>query len=102
MFLSIEDPERSVLVGYVRLRLDAAGATVRELKVFGRLVPIHAAPEGRWQHRGMGRRLMDAAESVARDEFHARRMRVTSGVGVRGYYRSLGYGLEGPYMVREL
>lgn len=102
VFLSLEDPDLDVLVAYARLRLDRAGATIRELKVFGRLVPIHDAPEGRWQHRGYGRRLMEEAEGIARDEFHVRRMRVTSGVGVRGYYRSLGYRLETPYMVREL
>jgi len=82
------------------LRLDAAGATVRDLKVFGRLVPIHEEPRERWQHRGLGRRLMREAELLAREEFDARRIRVTAGVGVRGYYRRLGYGLERPYMVR--
>ncbi len=102
VFLSLEDPERDVLVAYARLRIDGSGATVRELKVFGRLVPIHATPDGRWQHRGYGRRLLVESEAVARDEFHRRTMRVTSGVGVRGYYRGLGYRLEGPYMVREL
>ncbi len=102
VFLSLEDPDLEVLVAYARLRLDGWGATVRELKVFGRLVPIHESPGGRWQHRGYGRRLMEEAEAIARDEFHTRRMRVTAGVGVRGYYRSLGYRLEGPYMVREL
>jgi elongator complex protein 3 len=45
---------------------------------------------------------MEEAETVARDEFHAARLRVTAGVGVRGYYRSLGYRLEAPYMLREL
>ena len=101
VFLSLEDQEREVLVGYSRLRIDAWGATVRELKVFGRLVPIHQPPGRRWQHRGLGRRLMEESEAVARDEFHVSRIRVTSGVGVRGYYRSLGYRLEKPYMVRE-
>ena len=102
VFLSLEDPDRGVLVAYARLRIDGAGATVRELKVFGRLVPLHESPAGRWQHRGFGRRLMGESEALARDEFHASRMRVTAGVGVRGYYRSLGYRLEKPYMVREL
>ncbi len=102
VFLSIEDPTHDVLVSYARLRVDAWGATVRELKVFGRLVPIHDAPGPRWQHRGFGRRLMEECERIAREEFDRKRMRVTSGVGVRGYYRSLGYRLEGPYMVRTL
>ncbi len=102
IFLSLEDPDLDVLVGYARLRIDAWGATVRELKVFGRIVPLHEPPGRRWQHRGFGRRLMEECELVARAEFHQRRMRVTSGVGVRGYYRFLGYRLEAPYMIREL
>ncbi len=102
VFLSLEDPERKVLIAYVRLRVDGAGATVRELKAFGLLVPFHEPPGPRWQHRGYGRQLMAEAEALARDEFHAARIRVTAGVGVRGYYRALGYRLERPYMVREL
>ncbi len=102
VFLSLEDPEEDILVAYVRLRIDAVGATVRELKVFGRLVPLHERPGTRWQHRGMGRQLMEECEAIARDEFHATRVRVTAGVGVRGYYRALGYRLETPYMVRGL
>ncbi len=102
VFLSVEDPGRGVLVGYARLRIDRSGATVRELKVFGRLVPIHERPGNRWQHRGLGRSLMDVSERLASEEFGAPRIRVTSGVGVRGYYRMLGYRLEAPYMVRDL
>ncbi len=102
VFLSFEDPEEDVLVAYARLRIDAGGATVRELKVFGRLVPLHEEPGSRWQHRGMGRQLMEQCEDIARDEFHAARIRVTAGVGVRGYYRELGYRLEPPYMARGL
>jgi len=100
-FLSLEDPGRDVLVAYARLRIDATAATVRELKAFGPLVPLHEPPRGRWQHRGFGRRLMAECERVAREEFGARIVRVTSGVGVRGYYRRLGYRLEGPYMIRR-
>ena len=102
VFLSLEDPGLDVLVAYVRLRIDDGGATVRELKVFGRMVPLHEPPAGRWQHRGLGRGLMADAERIAREEFGAKRIRVTSGVGVRGYYRDLGYRLEEPYMVRAL
>jgi len=102
VFLSMEDPDLEVLVAYVRLRIDAKVATVRELKVFGRLVPFHEPAAGRWQHRGFGRRLMAEAERIAGEEFGIRTMRVTSGVGVRGYYRSLGYRLQRPYMERGL
>ena len=102
VFLSLEDPGRDVLVAYARLRIDSAGATVRELKVFGRVVPIHAPAGSRWQHRGIGRGLLERCEALAQGEFQKTRIRVTSGVGVRGYYRSLGYRLEAPYMVKGL
>ncbi|HYS99836.1 MAG TPA: tRNA uridine(34) 5-carboxymethylaminomethyl modification radical SAM/GNAT enzyme Elp3 [Thermoplasmata archaeon] len=102
IFMSFEDPGREVLVAYARLRIDAAGATVRELKVFGPLVPIREEPHGRWQHRGFGKRLMDECERIAREEFFLPKVRVTAGVGVRGYYRKLGYTLERPYMAKPL
>jgi len=102
VFLSLEDPGLDVLVAYARLRIDTAGATVRELKVFGPMVRIHEAAHDRWQHRGFGRRLMDECERVGREEFGARAVRVTAGVGVRGYYRNLGYELRAPYMVKTL
>ncbi len=102
VFLSVEDPELEVLVAYARLRIDGSGATVRELKVLGRIVPIHAPAGDRWQHRGLGRGLLERCEGLAKEEFSRDRLRVTSGVGVRGYYRSLGYRLEAPYMVKDL
>ena len=44
---------------------------------------------------------MSRAEEIARCE-GAKTMRVTSGVGVRGYYASLGYSLDAPYMAKRL
>ena len=97
-FISLESGDR--LVGYVRLRNDGNGiATVRELKVFGRMAEL--GHTGEWQHRGFGRELMAEAERIAAEN-GARSMRVTSGVGVRGYYESLGYTLDRPYMVKPL
>jgi len=37
---------------------------------------------------------MVECERIAHEEFGMRTMRVTSGVGVRGYYRTLGYELR--------
>ena len=88
------------LIGYVRLRNDGNGtATVRELKVFGRMAELGRT--GDWQHRGFGRELMAEAERIAAEN-GAVRIRVTSGVGVRGYYELLGYSTERPYMVKSL
>ncbi len=101
VFLSYEDFERELLVGYARLRLCETGAFLRELKVFGHMVPFREAPGSRWQHQGYGKALMARVEEATK-EAGFRRLRVTSGVGVRAYYRKLGYRLERPYMAKDL
>lgn len=100
-FISFELPEQDALIGYARLRTgDGPMAGLRELKVFGRMVPIKQQGGG-WQHRGYGRELVARAEEVAR-EAGCDAIRVTSGVGVREYYRSLGYSRDGVYMAKRL
>jgi len=101
VFLSFENAERTALVGYARLRLCGAGAFLRELRVFGQVVPIDADPGERWQHRGYGGRLLGECERIAREEGR-RELLVTSGVGVREYYRRFGYERRGPYMAKAL
>ena len=101
VFLSFEDAERTALVGYARLRLSDAHAFLRELKVFGQVVTIDAAPGMRWQHRGYGARLLGECERITIDDGR-RELLVTSGVGVRGYYRRLGYERRGPYMAKAI
>jgi len=112
VFISAEDVERDILVGLLRLRQpsesahrpEVAGAMiVRELHVYGPLVPVEAeAGAGEWQHRGVGRALLQEAERISREEFDARKIAVLAGIGTRNYYRRFGYGREGPYMVKEL
>ena len=95
LFISMEYEDS--IAGYVRLRISGSTASVRELKVFGKMAPIGA--EGDWQHRGIGKELMDIAERTAREN-NADEIRITSGAGVRGYYRSMGYEEKEPYMVK--
>ena len=98
-FISLEYNDS--IVGYLRLRTDGTDtATVRELKVFGRVAPIGSEGED-WQHRGFGKELMLDAERLAAAE-KKKKMRVTSGIGTREYYRALGYVLEEPYMVKPI
>ena len=96
-FISLEYDD--MLIGYVRLRIDEV-ASVRELKVFGRMMGI-GEHGGDWQHRGFGKRLMEKAEEVARAAGKGM-IRVTSGAGVRKYYESLGFELRAPYMVKTI
>ncbi len=99
-FLSFEDFEHEVLVGYARLRLGSRAA-LRELKIFGQMVPFDHEPGQRWQHRGFGKALVTECETLAGAAGH-KKLLVTSGVGARGYYRKLGYSLQRPYMVKNL
>jgi elongator complex protein 3 len=100
-FISCDLPSQDALVGYVRLRTgDGPVAAIRELKVFGRMVPLNRSGEG-WQHRGLGKELVARAEERAKD-LGCEKVRVTSGVGVRRYYSGLGYGRDGPYMTKTL
>lgn len=75
---------------------------VRELHVYGSVVPIHDWDLEKFQHRGYGALLMQQAEDIARLGHKSTKMAVISGVGTRQYYRKLGYQLEGPYMVKSL
>ena len=97
-FLSFAGPD-DTLIGFLRLRLGAA-ARVRELHVYGPMLPIGSRKEG-WQHRGFGEKLVEEAEAMARKAGY-RRLEITSGIGARGYYRRLGYHLTGPYMAKDL
>ena len=112
VFLSVEDAEKDILIGYLRLRLpskhahrveirEVPTAIVRELKIDGPPVPLGEKPLFEWQHRGFGKQLMIEAEKIAFDEWGVDRIVVTSGVGVREYYRKLGYTLYGPYMMKN-
>jgi len=99
-FVSFESKDDS-LVGFLRLRLGPGSkARVRELHVYGPLVPIGAKNDG-WQHRGYGARLVKAAEVISLEKGY-KSLEITSGIGARGYYRELGYELSGPYMAKIL
>jgi elongator complex protein 3 len=120
-FISFEDFEKDLLVGFCRLRfpndpvrreLDDA-AIVRELHVYGSQVGVGSAAQsatdqssddavGQHQHRGYGRRLLAKAEELAADTGYSK-LAVISGIGVREYYRNkLDYRQDGPYVSKRL
>lgn len=109
IFISMEDRKNDSIVGYCRLRFPHLphrhevgdnDAMVRELRVNGPLVPIGKKAEG-WQHRGYGEQLLKDAENIARD-YGKEKILVLSGIGVREYYRNLGYENDGIYMSKML
>eukprot|EP00037_Helgoeca_nana_P019771 m.193992 g.193992 ORF g.193992 m.193992 type:complete len:561 (+) comp24994_c0_seq2:3632-5314(+) len=111
-FLSYEDPEQDILIGLLRLRkcskltyrpeLKGRCSIVRELHVYGSVVPVSSRDPSKFQHQGFGTLLMEEAAKIARVEHGSVKLAVISGVGTRDYYRKLGYELEGPYMVKDI
>lgn len=75
---------------------------VRELHVYGSVVPVSSKDPTKFQHQGFGTLLMEEAERIARQEHGSTKMLVISGVGTRNYYRKLGYELDGPYVSKML
>jgi elongator complex protein 3 len=108
VFLSFENKDKSKLYALLRLRIiDKAEvrprplAMVREIHTYGQLVPILKKSKA-VQHKGLGKRLMAEAERIAKKEFKLNKISVIAGIGVRGYYRKLGYKLENTYMVKKI
>ncbi len=110
IFLSYESRDRRTIYAFTRLRLQRLehhwmpvlqdAAIIREIHTYGKLVPL-AQEHGEVQHVGFGRRLMAEAERIAVEEgYH--RVAVIAGIGVREYFRKLGYVLEEEYMVKTL
>ncbi|WP_232702329.1 tRNA uridine(34) 5-carboxymethylaminomethyl modification radical SAM/GNAT enzyme Elp3 [Halobacterium wangiae] len=110
-FISFEDFDRDLLVGFARLRypndpvrreLENA-ALLRELHVYGGEVGVgDDTADGQHQHQGFGRRLMERAEEMAADAGFEK-LSVISGIGARQYYKEkLGYYQDGPYVSKRL
>lgn len=106
-FLAYEDPKQDILIALLRLRKCSKRTTyreeltgqqtslVRELHVYGSAVPVHARDPRKFQHQGYGTLLMEEAERIATYEHGSTKISVISGVGVRSYYKKLGYYLDG-------
>lgn len=120
------DPYDSYTLGHIRLRIPdnldkpqpwrlnefrmgVHTGIIRELHVYGSLKNRSSGDKDGCsyiggQHRGLGTRLMRCAESIAARE-GLKRLAVISGIGVRDYYRNLGYSIlhnHGYYMMKDL
>ncbi len=108
-FISAVDEENDLLIGFCRLRfpkeclreeITSSSALIRELHVYGTATAI--GDDGMVQHKGWGRKLVEKAEAIAKENGKDK-MVVISGVGVKEYYKNkLGYEKEGYYMVKGI
>ena len=76
-------------------------AIIRELHVYGQALEIGKHEKGISQHSGFGKKLMKKSEEISKKE-KVSELKVISGIGVRNYYKKLGYVLEGNYMVKKI
>ena len=112
IFISAEDKEQDILIGYLRLRIPSEKAhrpeiakqpcsIVRELHVYGSLVPVGRHLSKAWQHKGYGGILLNKAESITQDH-GLKRILVISALGTKQYYKRFGYNHDGVYMSKML
>ena len=118
-FLSFEDTKRQVVFAFLRLRLpnkeqgntrlssllgfsSLSGISfIRELHTYGQLLDLGTKQKSASQHKGLGKKLVLEAEKISKKNDYSK-VAVISGVGVRGYYRKLGYKKQGTYMIKKL
>jgi len=113
IFISAEDLENDVLIGYLRLRVPSEKAhrpevkakpcsIVRELHVYGPLVPVGKHLAKAWQHKGYGGVLLAEAERITREDYGLGKVLVISALGTKQYYMRFGYGYDGIYVSKML
>ncbi len=110
---SPSDPAGGVIAGFLRMRrpsedkwreeIQENTAIIREVKIFGTAVGIgEQSDEGSSQHKGLGSHLMQTAEKVALEYWNTEKILVTAGIGVREWYKTLGYERIGPWMGKNV
>lgn len=113
IFISAEDTENDVLIGYLRLRIPSEKAhreeikvkpcsIIRELHVYGPLVPVGKHLGKAWQHKGYGAVLLKKAEQVTKEDYSLKKILVISALGTKQYYMRFGYEYDGVYMSKML
>jgi len=107
-FISLEDTTQDIVIGYLRLR-DVATPhrpelqkepcmIIRELKILGREASLGERSSEAYQHRGYGKYLLYEAERICLERYGKKHLFVLSGVGVKPYYRKLGFSDDGMYL----
>jgi elongator complex protein 3 len=111
-FISYVTPDDK-LAGFLRLSLpgsatpqtgiaDLEGAAlIREVHVYGQSLPVGAEKDGAAQHAGLGTRLLEEAERIAKARGF-KKLAVIAAVGTRGYYLGRGFERGELYLVKQV
>jgi elongator complex protein 3 len=114
IFLQYASKDRTKLFALLRLRIPQENnvkhfipalrdaALIREVHTYGKMSRIDKKDTTSPQHIGLGKKLLQEAEHIAKKEFNLEKIAVISGVGVRGYYKKSGYRLKDTYMFKNL
>jgi len=108
-FLSYESSDRKILYAFCRLRVPKKTSDtgywtldtpiIRELHVYGQMVPVSDKIKSASQHKGLGKKLLKEAEKIVKqNKFN--QIAVISGIGVREYYKKQNYKLKDTYMIK--
>lgn len=112
-FLSFEDIKRNIVFAFCRLRIDKTGlfpAFIRELHTYGQSLAIklksskavkNKKNDNEVQHTGFGKQLVAMSEKICKDN-NIDTLAVISGVGVKGYYKKLGFKENQTYLVKKI
>jgi len=113
-FISLESSDKKCIFGFIRLRipnkivigrtefsvLTEETALIRELHVYGNVIPVGFQKNADVQHKGVGRSLVSYAENMARND-RCTSIAVISGIGVVNYYKQLGYKMDNSFMIKH-
>ncbi len=112
IFISLVEQKYDALIGFLRLRnimnshryeLERNPCMIiRELKVLGRELSLGMRTNKDLQHKGFGKELIDEAQRICYEEFGKKHLFVLSGVGVKNYYRNLGFKDDGVYLSKTI
>jgi elongator complex protein 3 len=111
-FISVEDLKNRILIGYLRLRIPSSmayrkeisfsSAIVRELHIYGPMVPVGSKKAKAWQHKGFGSILLSEAERITKEDYDLKKILVISALGTKQYYMRFGYKHDGVYVSKNL
>jgi len=108
-FVTLDDG----LAGFIRLSLPVKNTTltgmsdldnaalIREVHVYGQSLAVGTEQTGAAQHLGLGTRLLEEAENVARKNGFEK-LAVISAIGTRHYYLDRGFERGEYYLVKEI
>ncbi|MDP1845398.1 MAG: tRNA uridine(34) 5-carboxymethylaminomethyl modification radical SAM/GNAT enzyme Elp3 [Candidatus Moranbacteria bacterium] len=112
IYLEYVSPDHKKLYSMLRLRIGSLPrlslgiserhAIIREVHTYGKLLNLKSRDKKSPQHMGLGKKLIQETERIAKKEFGCEKISVIAGIGVRDYYRKLGYRLNDTYMKKML